>query len=95
VLTDDGTISRILYGIEFKPDIFKMALLESSQGKVGTFIDRVLMYCYHYDPQHRKYSLKVMKVMQAGGGLVFLFLVLLLGPVWIKNYRKQKFQGDI
>lgn len=94
VLTEAGVISRILYGIEFKPDMFKMALLESSQGKIGSFVDRVLMYCYHYDPQQRKYSFKVMKVMQAGGGLIFLFLTLLLGPVWIKNFRKQKFQGD-
>jgi protein SCO1/2 len=48
VVGEDGKISRYLYGIEFKPNDLKLALLEASQGKIGNTIDRLILYCYHY-----------------------------------------------
>ncbi len=79
VLTEDGTLSRILYGIEFKEQTLKLALVEAGKGKIGSIMDRVVLYCYHYNPKDKKYSLAVFRVMQAGGGMIILFLLFLLG----------------
>jgi len=73
VLTPEGKISRYLYGISFAPKDLKLALLEASSGKIGSVMDRVFLFCYHYDPNSRSYSLAVMRIMQAGSaGSVFM-----------------------
>jgi protein SCO1/2 len=73
VLTPEGQVSRYLYGITFEPKDLKLSLLEASNGKIGSVIDRVFLFCYHYDPSSRGYSLAVMRIMQAGStGSIFL-----------------------
>jgi protein SCO1/2 len=62
VLSPEGKIVRYLYGIEFLPFDFEMAVAEASKGKVGPTISRVLAYCYSYDPQGRKYVFNITKV---------------------------------
>jgi protein SCO1 len=66
VLTSSGIISRYLYGIDFQPKDFKLALMEASNGKIGSIIDRIIMFCYHYNPTTRKYSLYSFRLIQAG-----------------------------
>lgn len=61
-LSPDGKIVRYLYGIDFLPFDFEMALVEASKGKVGPTISRVLAYCYSYDPQGRTYVFNITKV---------------------------------
>jgi protein SCO1 len=79
VLTPEGRISRYLNGIEFPQTGLRLSLLEASSGKIGSIVDRVLLFCYHYDPQSRKYSLVIMRVMQVGCvGTVILGLLYLL-----------------
>lgn len=74
VLTPEGKISRYLYGIEFSPKDVKLSLLEAANGKVGTIVDRLLLFCYRYDAKARKYSMVLNKVMQAGcAGTVVVF----------------------
>ena len=51
VVTPDGRLSRYLFGIEYPPRDLKFALIESSAGRIGTLVDQVLLYCYHYDPR--------------------------------------------
>ncbi len=82
VLTPDAYISRILYGIEYQRKDLKLSLLEASNGKIGSIVDRVLLFCYRYDPDARGYSLFAVNLMKAGGvvtmlsiaGFVFWFL---------------------
>jgi protein SCO1/2 len=85
-LTPAGKISRYLYGIEFKNTDLRLSLLEASNGKIGTIIDRVLLFCYRYDPQTRKYSIYLTKVMQAGGG----FTLLIFGGYLALFWRRQR-----
>jgi protein SCO1 len=73
-LAPDGMISRYLYGIEFKESDLRLALLEASNGKIGNVVDRFLLFCYRYDPQTRKYSLYLTKLLQtSAAGTVLLF----------------------
>lgn len=81
ILTPDGTISRYLYGIEFNPKDVRLALLEASKGEIGTTLDKLILYCYHYDPNAKGYVVMATNVMRIGGvmsvGLLALFLALL------------------
>ena len=78
VLTPEGKISRYLFGIMFEPRDLKLSLLEASEGKVGNFVDRMIMFCYHYDPQGRKYSLYSIRLMRVAGYVTVLSLAIFL-----------------
>lgn len=82
VLSPDGRISRYLYGIEYAPRDLKLALLEASEGKTGSTLDRLILYCFHYDPQARGYVLFAGNVMKIGGGLSAVALGLFLAFWW-------------
>lgn len=89
VLTPGGVISRNLYGITYEPRNLKLALLEASRGKVGSVFDRLLMFCYHYEPLARGYSLQAMRVMQLGAMGIIALLGGYLGVFWARQ-RKGK-----
>ncbi len=56
VLTPQGKIAQYYYGIEYPPKDLRLALVDASQQKIGTVVDELLLYCYHYDPEKGKYS---------------------------------------
>lgn len=89
VMTPEGVISRYLYGITYKPQDLKLALLEASQGKIGNVFDRLLMFCYHYEPSSRGYALQAVRVMQAGGAGTVALLGGFLTVFWTRQ-RKGK-----
>ncbi|MCL4850844.1 MAG: SCO family protein [Bryobacteraceae bacterium] len=74
VLTPEGKISRYLYGIQYKARDLRLALTEAAESKFGFSIDRILLYCFHYDPNLRSYVLFATNIMRAGGVLVMLVL---------------------
>jgi len=89
VMTPEGKISRYLYGITYQPKNLKLALLEASQGKVGNVFDRLLMFCYHYEPLSRGYSIQAVKVMQLGAMATMAILGGYLMVFWTRQ-RKGK-----
>ena len=68
-------MTRYIYGFDFPPYDLRLALVEASMGKIGTPVDQVLLYCYHYDPATGKYGAIIARVLQLSG----LATVLLLG----------------
>ena len=89
VLTEDGTISRYLYGIEHKEQDLRLALLEASEGKIGNTLDKFILYCYHYDPSAKGYVLFAGNVMRFGGIITVLLLVGALFILWRKEVFKK------
>jgi protein SCO1/2 len=79
VLTPDGTISRYLYGIDYRPRDVKLALLEASDGKTGSFADKVAMRCFRYDPATRRYGVFVSRFMELGGALILATVLVMFG----------------
>ena len=67
VLTPDGRLSRYFYGVEYSPKELRFALVESGEGRIGSAIDELLLYCYHYDPAAGQYGLVVMNLVRLGG----------------------------
>ena len=74
ICTPDGRVSRYLYGVEFAPRDLRLALVEASNGQTGTVTDRVLLFCYQYDPTHGKYGVAILNVVRGGGVLTVLVL---------------------
>ena len=87
-LSPNGMISRYLYGIQFQPKTLKLSLLEAGAGKIGNVIDRILLFCYRFNPKENKYTLYAVNLMKAGGILIVLALMFLLIPIWIKERKK-------
>jgi protein SCO1/2 len=79
VLTPEGRISHYLYGIEYAPKDLKFALMESAQGRIGSFIEQAILYCYRYDPMTGRYSASIMRVMRTGAILTVLGLLVYVG----------------
>lgn len=90
ILSPQGKISRYLYGIEFKSQDLKFAVLEAAGGKVGSTTDRLLLYCYHYDPQAGGYVLFAANLMRLGGIAAVGMLAVFLGFYWFKEFRKSR-----
>jgi len=70
-LAPDGKIIRYIMGLSYLPFDVKMALIEAAEGRVGPTINKVLLYCFSYDPQGRTYAMNVTKIT----GTIILFLV--------------------
>jgi protein SCO1 len=75
LLTPDGRISRYFYGVEYPARDVRLGLVDASAGKIGTPIDRALLFCYQYDPTTARYSAAVLKIIRLGGVLTILALV--------------------
>jgi protein SCO1/2 len=88
ILGPDGKISRYFYGIELSPRDLRLAIVEASQGRVGTALDRVILRCFKYDPASRKYHFYVMGALRLGSGAAALALLTLLGVLWWREIRK-------
>jgi protein SCO1/2 len=73
IATPEGRLSRYFYGVEFAPRDVRLGLVEASQNKIGNPVDRILLFCYHYDPATGKYGAVAMKSLRfAGAGFVLI-----------------------
>jgi protein SCO1/2 len=74
ILTPQGRISRYMYGVEFSPRDLRLALVEASANGIGTPVDQLLLFCYHYDPATGRYTLVVTRALQLAGAATVLSL---------------------
>jgi protein SCO1/2 len=88
VLTPEGRIARYLFGIEYSPRDLRLAVVEASAGKVGTPVDALLLYCYHYDPLTGRYGLVIMRALRLAGAATVLGLVAFIA-VMLRRERRQ------
>jgi len=90
VLTPEGRVSRYLFGIEFGPRDLRLALVEAANHRIGTAIDQMLLFCYHYDPESGKYGLAITNVVRLAG----LLTVCALGTFIVVNLRRERRQNS-
>jgi protein SCO1 len=74
VATADGTLSRYFYGVEYSPRDLRLALIDSGNGKVGSVVDELLLYCFQYDPSHGRYGAVFMNIMRLASALTVCFI---------------------
>lgn len=86
ILSPTGVITRYHYGIEFQDRDIRWSLIEASKGKIGSTLDRLILYCYHYDPEAGSYAPMATRIMQLGG----LLTMAVVGSTIIVLRRHEK-----
>jgi protein SCO1/2 len=89
ITTPDAKLSRYFYGIDYAPQDLKFGLMESAAEKIGNPAERLLLYCYHYDPASGKYGLAVLRVMRAAGVATIAALGAMIFVFWRRNKSRQ------
>jgi protein SCO1 len=90
IVTPTGKIAQYYYGVEFSPKDIRLGLIEASQDKIGTLVDQVVLYCYHYDPKTGRYGAVVTNMMRVAGAATML----ILGGFLIVMYRRESHHGQ-
>jgi protein SCO1/2 len=88
LLSPEGKIARYLYGLEYPDKTLRLGLVEASEGRVGSSLDRLILYCFHYDSSEGRYSPIAARIMQLGGGVSVLLLAGFL-TVLIRRDKKR------
>jgi protein SCO1/2 len=82
VLTPEGKISRVFYGLEYSPRDVQLGLVDSSEGRIGSAVDHLLLFCCEYDPTTGRYSATILNVIRLFG----ILLLLALGVYTISHF---------
>lgn len=89
IVTPDGRLSRYFYGIDYSPKDIKFGIIDSAESKVGSASEKLLLYCYHYDPATGKYGFAILRVMRLGGIATVIGLGAMIFVFWRKNKKKE------
>ncbi len=87
VATSQGKLARYFYGIEYAPRDVRLGLIEAGENKIGTPVDQLLLYCFHYDPADGRYGFAVFNGMKVGGILTLIGMV--VGFFWLRRREGQ------
>ncbi|MEM8997039.1 MAG: SCO family protein, partial [Acidobacteriota bacterium] len=87
VATPEGQLSQYFYGVEYPPKDLRLAMVEASDGTIGSIVDQILLYCYRYDPQIGKYTVMTMRILRITGALFSVGLILFM---WVSFRRDRR-----
>ncbi|HEX4413087.1 MAG TPA: SCO family protein [Lacipirellulaceae bacterium] len=90
VATSGGRLSHYFLGIDFPSRDVRLALVEASQGNIGSPVDRLLLLCYHYDPVTGKYTGATMTFVRIAGGITVLLIAVPIALAWRRDWRRAK-----
>jgi len=77
IVTPEGKLARYFYGVEYPSRDLRLGLVEASENKIGTPVDTLMLYCYHYDPATGKYGAVVMNIVRVAGVITLMAMVVL------------------
>ncbi|MGE5648099.1 MAG: SCO family protein [Acidobacteriota bacterium] len=89
VLTPEGRVARYQYGVEYSAEDLRLALLDASSNRIGRPVDKILLYCFHYDPATGKYSLAILNLVRAGAVATFIGVFALI----VAAQRRRRARG--
>ncbi len=89
LLTQEGRVSRYLFGIDYPPRDLRLALMESSNRKIGTLVDQAMIFCFHYDPTIGRYTAASMRLLRIAAGVT---LVAVLSMIVLLRRRETQTQ---
>jgi protein SCO1/2 len=90
IVTPEGKLAQYYMGVEYSPKDLRLGLVDASANRIGSPVDNILTYCYHYDPKTNKHSLIVARVVQLGG----LVTVFTLGGFMLTMFRRDARHDD-
>lgn len=94
VLTPEGKISKYFYGVEFSARDLRFGMIEASQGRIGSPVDQVLLFCYHYDPTTGKYGATIMTILRLAGAATVALIIAFWIVSYLQNKRRKNHHGE-
>jgi len=89
VVTPQGKLSRYFYGVEYSSRDLRLALIEASDEKIGSPVDQILLYCYHYDPTTGKYGIVIMNLIRLLGTATVVLMVSFIAVMLLRDRRNK------
>lgn len=89
VLTPNGRISYYHYGLNVVPKVFRLSLVEASENKIGTIMDKLVLFCLQYDPNKKTYAFYAYNIMRVGAFLTALILIIFMFKFWSRQKREE------
>ncbi|HEY7288417.1 MAG TPA: SCO family protein [Vicinamibacterales bacterium] len=86
VVTPDGRLTRYFFGLEYSPRDVRLALVDASNGRIGSIADQVLLFCFHYDESAGRYNFAIVRAVRAGG----ILTVFGLGALMTVMFRRER-----
>lgn len=93
LLSPKGVVSRYMYGLQHSPETLRLSLVEATEGKSGTTLDKVILYCFHYDANAGSYVMVARNVMSIGGAAFVIVFAAFLSGLWLRERRKRSKRG--
>ena len=90
IATPEGRVARYLYGVEYEPKDLKLSLVEASHNRIGSAVDQILLFCYHYDPKTGKYGAIVLGSLKIGAIFILIAMSVGLFFLWRRDLRKYR-----
>ena len=87
--TPSGKIDRYLYGLDYPDKTLRLSLVESSEGKIGTTVDQLILFCFHYDANEGRYAPVARNIMRAGAGVTVFLLAGFLTVLWKREKKRE------
>lgn len=87
IVTPEGRLSYYHYGIQIQPKVLRLSLVEAASEKIGTIVDRVMLFCLQYDPDKKTYAFYAFNIMRVGGFIFALILGIFLFSLWRKEKK--------
>jgi protein SCO1/2 len=87
VLTPDGKLSRYFFGIDYAPRDVQLALIEASDRRIGSLIDQLPLFCFHYDPAQARYTFTIMRLVRGAG--LFTVVAIVAGIVVLRRRERR------
>jgi protein SCO1/2 len=95
ILTPQGRVSRYLFGIRFLARDLKFGIVEASEGRVGSLVDQLMLFCFHYDAETGRYSFAIKNAVRAGGVLTVMAIAGCLARQWRRERKSAGPAGPI
>jgi len=90
IVTPEGKLAQYYMGVEYSPKDLLLGLDEASANRIGSPVDNILTYCYHYNPESNRHDLIIARVVQLGG----LVTVVCLGGFMLIMFRRDFKHAD-
>jgi protein SCO1/2 len=87
VATPEGKLAQYFYGISYSPKDLRLGLVEASKNQIGSLVDQLLLFCYHYDPSTGKYSAAVMRLVRMAGALTAISIIFFVVMLFRRERR--------
>lgn len=87
-ISPNGRVTRYLYGVLFSELNIRNALFDAADGRVGSTVERIMLYCFTFDPDSGSYTPYAVRIMKVGGVAILLILGITIGLFWLKDRKK-------